>query len=72
MRHRYAQVRDAMARGFIARGVPDPVGPQLAAQVFALLYGLEMQRRLDPDSVTDELAESGLTALFAAAFERVS
>ena len=70
LRHRYAQVRAAMARGFIARGVPDEVGPRLAAQVFALLYGLEMQRRLDPEAVTDEAAETGLTALFDAALAR--
>jgi hypothetical protein len=50
--------------------VPDTVGPQLAAQVFALLYGLEMQRRLDPAAVTDETAESGLTALLEAALRK--
>jgi AcrR family transcriptional regulator len=71
LRHRYAEVRDSMARGFIEGGVPDTAGPQLAAQVFALLYGLEMQRRLDPDAVPDETAEAGLTALFNAALDRV-
>jgi AcrR family transcriptional regulator len=71
LRQRYAWVRAAMARGFIAHGVTDDVSAQLAAQVFALLYGLEMQRRLDPEAVTDEIAESGLTALFDAALARV-
>ena len=36
---------------------------QLAVLVQALLTGLAMQRRLDPDSVTDDLAVRGLAAL---------
>ena len=43
------------------------VGPHLASQVFAMLIGLDMQRRLDPDAVTDETAIAGLNALFGAA-----
>jgi AcrR family transcriptional regulator len=37
-----------------------------ATLVLALLLGLEMQRRLDPDAVTDDLAVRGLRALLDA------
>jgi AcrR family transcriptional regulator len=71
LRNRYAQVRASMARGFVARAVTGDAGAQLAAQVFALLIGLDMQRRLDPDAITDETAVAGLNALFDAALQRV-
>ena len=44
-----------------ARPVADPEG--MAVLVKALLTGLAMQRRLDPDSVTDALALRGLGGL---------
>ena len=34
--------------------------------VIALMIGLEMQRRLDPDAVSDELARAGLRTLLSA------
>jgi AcrR family transcriptional regulator len=40
-------------------------GAELAVLVMALLLGLEMQRRLDPKAVSDELAETGLSLLFS-------
>lgn len=39
-------------------------GEALATLVLGLLYGLEMQRRVDPDAVDDELAIAGLELLF--------
>ena len=51
-------------------GVASAAGSELASQVFALMIGLDMQRRLDPSSVSDEAAVAGLTALFDAALER--
>jgi AcrR family transcriptional regulator len=44
-----------------ARPVADP--GELAVLVKALLTGLAMQRRLDPESVTDDLALRGLSAV---------
>jgi hypothetical protein len=70
LRHRYAEVRASMAAGFGERGVAPKLGADLASQVFALLIGLDMQRRLDPDAVTDETALAGLNALYDAALER--
>jgi hypothetical protein len=37
--------------------------PELAVLVRALVTGLAMQRRLEPDSVTDDLAVRGLAVL---------
>ncbi|HEX4429184.1 MAG TPA: TetR/AcrR family transcriptional regulator, partial [Frankiaceae bacterium] len=51
LRNRYAEVRASMAAGFAERGVPQRLVAELAAQVFALLIGLDMQRRLDPAAV---------------------
>ncbi len=48
LRHRYAEVRASMAAGFGERGVAPRLGAELASQIFALLIGLDMQRRLDP------------------------
>lgn len=42
---------------------PDAEAEALGALVLALLYGLEMQRRVDPDAVPDELAVRGLRAV---------
>jgi AcrR family transcriptional regulator len=39
-------------------------GDRLATLVLALLYGLDMQRRVDPDAVSDDLAVAGLRLLF--------
>jgi AcrR family transcriptional regulator len=70
LRDRYADVRASMAVGFGERGVAPRHRTELASQVFALLIGLDMQRRLDPDAVTDETALAGLNALYDAALER--
>jgi AcrR family transcriptional regulator len=70
LRHRYAEVRASMAAGFGERGVSPKLGAELASQVFALLIGLDMQRRLDPAAVSDETALAGLNALYDAALER--
>ncbi len=70
LRHRYAEVRASMANGFRERGVTAEVGADLASQVFALLIGLDMQRRLDPSAISDEAALAGLNALYDAALER--
>jgi AcrR family transcriptional regulator len=70
LRHRYAEVRASLAAGFRRRGVSPRLGADLASQVFALLIGLDMQRRLDPDAVSDETALAGLNALYEAALER--
>jgi AcrR family transcriptional regulator len=46
-------------------GDPLPLaGPDLATLVLALLLGLEMQRRIDPAAVPDDLAADGLALLF--------
>ena len=70
LRNRYAEVRASMSRGFRERGVSAGVGADLASQIFALLIGLDMQRRLDPEAVTDATALAGLNALFDAALAR--
>jgi hypothetical protein len=68
LRARDAEVRSFSARqlsGWTARvGARPPARPdELAVLLKALLTGLAMQRRLDPDSVSDELALKGLRAL---------
>jgi AcrR family transcriptional regulator len=68
IRKRYAEARRFSARqlsGWTTAMDAEPVaGPQeLAVLVRALLTGLAMQRRIDPDTVTDELALRGLCAL---------
>jgi AcrR family transcriptional regulator len=67
------RARDAEARRFSARqlagwtaavGAHPTTGPDdLAVLVRALLTGLAMQRRLEPDTVSDQLAVRGLSAL---------
>ena len=68
LRRRYAGAWRALA-GVIAIWARDaeadpPVPPeQLAPLVVGLLLGLEMQHRVDPDSVTEETATAGLRVL---------
>jgi AcrR family transcriptional regulator len=71
LRRRYAQVRTSMSEGFGELGMPAEIGQGLASQIFALLIGLDMQRRIDPCSVTDEIAIAGLNAVFDAALAEV-
>jgi AcrR family transcriptional regulator len=67
LRRRYAQVRTSMAEGFAHLGMPVPTGERLASQIFAMLIGLDMQRRIDPSAVSDDTAIAGLNSLFDAA-----
>lgn len=67
--NRYALGRRGIAEGFerwaADRGVELPLPPdRLAVVVMALLLGLEMQQRVDPDAVPDELAVAALRHLF--------
>jgi hypothetical protein len=51
-------------------GIPTPPGDNLddtATLVLAMLIGLEMQHRLDPSAVPDEVALDGLFRLLSAA-----
>jgi AcrR family transcriptional regulator len=67
------RARDERTRGFIAHELagwtaavgahPTAESDELAVLVKALLTGLAMQRRLEPDLVTDDLAVAGLAAL---------
>ena len=66
---RYADSRRAMsetyARWAEEEGVQLPLAPEaLAVHVFALLLGLEMQHRLDPSAVPDDVAVAGFATLF--------
>jgi AcrR family transcriptional regulator len=47
-----------------------PPDTDTATLVLAMLYGLEMQRRVDPSSVPDQLAVQGLRALLGVAGAR--
>ncbi|MEJ5254510.1 MAG: TetR family transcriptional regulator [Acidimicrobiales bacterium] len=68
--NRFARARDLMGASWQSwaddadRPLPLP-GDELAVLVLALLFGLDMQRRVDPDAVPDELALAGLRLLFA-------
>ncbi|HWW53877.1 MAG TPA: helix-turn-helix domain-containing protein [Acidimicrobiales bacterium] len=53
---RYADARQHLGSGFA-------VAPDVAALLIALMIGLEMQRRLDPGAVDDEVALAGLRVL---------
>ena len=66
---RYGDARRAMGETYTAwaeqEGEELPVGgEQLAVLMLALLLGLEMQRRVDPAVVSDDLAIHGLELLF--------
>ena len=69
---RFARGRAGMGSAFAAwaaeeagGGASDPPVPpdQLAVLAMGLLFGLEMQRRVDPAAVPDELAVTGLRLL---------
>jgi AcrR family transcriptional regulator len=65
---RFAHARRGMGEAFSRwaeeedSALPLP-GPEVATLVLALLLGLEMQRRLEPDAVPDRLAADGLALL---------
>jgi AcrR family transcriptional regulator len=65
---RFEHARSLMATSFEQwfAGSPDSEtsGKEAGTLVLALLYGLEMQRRVDPAAVPDALAEYGLRLLF--------
>jgi AcrR family transcriptional regulator len=66
---RYATARAEMAQRYEedASDVDLVVSPHdTATLLLALLIGLEMQRRLDPSAVSDELALAGMLALLGA------
>ena len=65
---RYERARDHLGSALVAEdGRPHgDASPELGTLLIALMIGLEMQRRLDPDAVTDELARDGLRALRSA------
>jgi len=66
---RYANARAAMAVRYDDESddVDSPASPlDTATLLLALLLGLEMQRRLDPAAVTDDVAVTGLLALLGA------
>jgi AcrR family transcriptional regulator len=72
---RYADARAAMGAGFEAWAEDDggdlPLpGSDMAVLVMGLLLGLEMQQRVDPAAVPDELALRGLRLLFGIEEER--
>jgi AcrR family transcriptional regulator len=66
---RYAYAREAMGDAFgrwadeAATALPRPPD-RTATLVLGLLLGLELQRRLEPEAVPDELAITGLALLF--------
>jgi AcrR family transcriptional regulator len=60
----WAQVRDEMAAWRATGEIDPPVSlDALGPLLVALLIGLEMQHRLDPESVDDHVARAGLAAL---------
>jgi AcrR family transcriptional regulator len=69
LRQRYSDVRRSIAAGYERRGLDARAATDLSVQVMALLMGLEMQHRLDPEAVSDETAVLGLNALLAAALD---
>ena len=56
---RYANARMRLARAL----ADEPPDEEAATLLIALVIGLEMQRRLDPDAVSDALARRGLRAV---------
>lgn len=67
------QLADALVAGLL--GEEDALGPEeakgLATLMIGLMVGLEMQRRLDPEAVSDQVAVAGLSALTRAALSAV-
>jgi hypothetical protein len=55
-----ATMREWQDDGARPPGSPETIAPL----VVALLIGLEMQHRVDPDAVDDDVAVTGLAALF--------
>ena len=68
---RYAWSRRQLAAGLAHRadGDDDLSADDRATLVLALLLGLEMQHRLDPDAVTDPLAVAGLERVLGPALD---
>lgn len=67
---RFTSARDVMGDSFDdwaeTSGQPLPLpADEMATLVLALLMGLEMQHRVDPDAVPDPVATTGLSQLFA-------
>lgn len=62
---RYEDARRRLAEVFPSAAVGDGSTPEkgLASLLIALVVGLEMQRRLDPDAIADDLAVAGLRTL---------
>ena len=69
---RYAEIRGRMAaslsEGLLQPGSTLPLkqAGAVATLMIGLMVGLEMQRRLDPSAVTDDLAVAGLRSLIRA------
>lgn len=68
---RYDGIRRTLAAALAAGLLPEAPPPpeescqDVATLVIALMIGLEMQRRLDEDAVSDDLAVAGLRALMS-------
>jgi AcrR family transcriptional regulator len=63
---RWRTIRERIAAGLGERGHGAASADQgFATLVVALLLGLELQRRIDPDAVPDDVARAGLRALSA-------
>ncbi len=63
---RYAAQRELLAQevaGWTDGDATSPQGRARAVLVLALLLGLEMQRRIDPDAVPDDLAVASISGL---------
>jgi AcrR family transcriptional regulator len=63
---RYDDARRALAGALPGGTLPGSGSAELGTLMIALLIGLEMQRRIDPGAVSDDLALSGLRALLGA------
>jgi AcrR family transcriptional regulator len=65
---RYEDARRGLAGAFPGAAIGDATSSVegLASLLIALVVGLEMQRRLDPAAISDELAIAGLRALVEA------
>ncbi|HWC37803.1 MAG TPA: helix-turn-helix domain-containing protein [Acidimicrobiales bacterium] len=65
---RYQDARTRLAEAFPGAATGDGTASEegLASLLLALVLGLEMQRRLDPGAISDDLAVAGLHALVEA------